>query len=518
MALYPKTHAARRGRTRTRVLMKQSSAAAVCLLLGGCTLGPDFHSPAAQIARQYTLPTHATSTTTSQGNGGAAQHFNPGARIAADWYTLFKSPQLDSLIEEALENNPSLAASQASLRQAAYQLEATTGSSLPNVNAGGSAGRQRSNGAQIGLDNPLFNNVFDLYNAHLSLGYDLDLFGLSARKTEAQAARTAYQRDLLRGTRLALIDNVVATTVHYATLRDSLAATRKMVAVAKDQADLLTKQEQAGAVPYADVLRARAQLADTRTRLPPLEHNLAVTRHALAQLVGADPETFQAPSLSLADLRLPRELPVSLSSQLVRQRPDILAAAQHLHAASAEVGIATAELYPNISLSADFGTAANHPGDILKSASEVWSLGASLAAPLFHGGSLRANVKAAKANWENAYDEYRQTVLAAFTQVADVLDAIGQDAESLRAQTQALKANRASLTLMRKQYQAGATDYLDVLDAEQQYNQALLAQIDAVSRRYIDTASLYHALGGGWWNQPNQHHRKEGMPVARAQP
>lgn len=476
-------------------------------LLGACTVGPDFHSPADATAQDYQVAVPDQATASSKGTAGESQSFTVGKPIQSDWYTLFQSPKLNALIQQALANNPSLQSSQASLRQAAHQLEAVTGSDLPDVDVGGDATRQRTNGARLGQNNPLFNNVFNLYNAKVSLSYDLDLFGATARETEAQEARVAYQRNVLRGSMLALVDNVVVTTVRYAALRDRIAITRRIIDAEQDQVNLLNKQENAGSVAYADVLRARAQLANSQAQVPSVRHDLATTEHALAQLVGADPGRFQAPNLSLSDFNLPRDLPVSLSSNLVRQRPDILAAEQMLHAASAEVGVATAHLYPDINLTADLGSAANHTGDLFASPAKVWSLGGSLMAPLFHGGTLRANKKAAKAAWEGSYAQYRETVLSAFTQVADVLDAINQDAATLNAQNHALTANRDSLDLVRKQYQAGAAGYLDVLTAEQSYNQALVAHIRAASQRYMDTASLYHALGGGWWNAPAKQNR-----------
>lgn len=479
-------------------------------LLSACALGPDFQSPADVSAQDYTVQAPKDATVSSHGPAGGAQSFAPGQPIAADWYTLFQSPALNSLIHQALVNNPSLAASQASLRQAAHQLKAVAGSALPDLDLKAGANRQRANGAPMGQDNPQFNNVFNLYSASVALSYDLDAFGATVRETEAQQAQVDYQRNLLRGSMLTLVDNVVVTTVRYAALRDRLATTQRIIKAEQDQVDLLTKQEGAGSVAYADVLRARGQLADTQAQLPTLRHDLATTKHALARLVGADPGRFQAPEVSLSDLNLPAQLPISLSSELVRQRPDILAAEQLLHAANAKVGVATANLYPRINLSAELGSQANHTDDLFTSPAKVWSLGGSLLAPVFHGGSLRAQRDAAKAAWEQQYAQYQDTVLGAFAQVADVLDAIDQDAAALEAQTRSLDANQESLELVRKQYQAGGAAYLEVLIAEQRYNQAVAAHIDAASQRYVDTATLYHALGGGWWNLPHD----PGGPVA----
>ena len=482
-----------------------ATAALAALSLTACTLGPDFQSPADDLARDYQVSAPEGDTARVDGPGGQAQRFTDGAPIAADWYRLFGSPELNALIRQAMDNSPSLRASQASLRQAAHQLEAVSGSDLPDLDLSGNATRQRSNGARIGQDNPMFNSVFNLYETGLTLSYDLDAFGASDRETEAQVAQVAYTQNLLRGSMLTLVDNVVVTTVRLAALRDRLAASEAIIDLQSDQAALLRDQEKAGSVAFADVLRARAQLADTQAGLPALRHQLAATEHALAQLVGADPSTFEAPPLSLKDLNLPADLPLSLPSELVRQRPDILAAEERLHAANAQVGLATARLYPNLSLTASIGSLANHGDALFEPSAKVWSLGANITAPLFHGGTLRANKKAAEAAWEAEYARYRNTVLGAFVQVADVLDAIERDADALEARDHSLEANRDSLTLVRKQYQAGAADYLDVLSAEQRYNQALLSRIDAIRQRYVDTAALYHALGGGWWDAPQQN-------------
>ncbi len=493
-----------------RQAWKPTLVAATALLLGACTVGPDFHSPADATAEAYQVAVPDSATVSSHGPAGESQSFIVGQPIASDWYTLFQSPQMNALIRQALANNPTLQASQASLRRAAHQLEAVAGSDLPDVDLGAGVSRKRGSGAQLGLDSPMFTgNIFNLYQGSLSLSYDLDLFGVTKRQTEAQEARVAYAQNLLRGSMLTLVDNVVLTTVRYAALNDRLAAMENIISAEQNQVDLLSKQENAGAVTYSDVLRAQAQLADTRAQLPALKHQRAVTEHALARLIGADPGRFQAPPLSLADFQLPASLPVSLSSNLVRQRPDILAAEQMMHAANAEIGVATARLYPDINLTASLGTIANHTGDLFEPPSKIWSVGGSLLAPLFHGGTLRANQKAAKAAWEESYAQYKSTVLDAFTQVADVLDAIQRDAATLKARNAALQANRDSLELVNKQYQAGAAAYIDVLSAEQRYNQAVAAHIEAASQRFADTASLYHALGGGWWNPPagngNEH-------------
>lgn len=459
------------------------------VLLASCTLGPDFHAPGQSIAKQYTLP---------------QQHANLSEDITLrkDWYKLLGSHLLNQLIDNALTNNPTLKAGLARLKAARYQLAATTGSALPDLDLVMGAKRQRANGAQIGIDNPRFNNVFNLFSPQLQLSYDFDLFGHDRRQTEAAKADYIRQTQLYRASRLALVNNLVASVIRYATLSDQIKATQAIIAAETDQVQLLHAKYKMGAINAADLLRAQAQLQQSKAKLPGMRHQQARLRTAIASLIGGDPGSFTLPPLSLSDLSLPTTLPRSLPSDIVQQRPDILAAQAQLHAATARVGVAKANRFPQFQLTASVGSMANRTGDLLTDPSKVWSLGASLFAPLFHGHTLKALSQAAKARLQAANAHYQATVLDAFHQVVDVLNAIQTDTLSVTAQQRALKAANASLELIRKQYKNGAVGYLSVLNAERIANQSQLAYLNAAGQRYLDTTSLYHVLGGGWWNDP----------------
>jgi NodT family efflux transporter outer membrane factor (OMF) lipoprotein len=479
--------------------------AGTALLLTACALGPDFHSPASKVAGHYSLgsskPTAQGNSTNTSEQNGQKQHFSSSLSIRKDWFTLLGSPLLDQLIAQALHDNPDLASSQARLKMARFQLEAASGSNLPELDLVGTARRQRANGAQIGISNPLFNNLFNFYSPQLQLSYDLDLFGASRRKTEAAKAELARQQALFEAGSLALINNLVASVIHYATINDQIAALNAIIQAESEQEQLLSKQQKLGSINQADVLRARAELAQSQAKLPDMLHQQALLRTAIAALVGANPDNFRLPVLSLQNLTLPRDLPLTLPSELVRQRPDILAAEAQLHAATAQVGEAKAHLFPDITLTASLGSAANTTGDLFHSPSAIWGAGGSLFAPLFHGKALRALSHAARAQLEASHAHYQAVVLNAFHQVVDVLNAIEMDGNAVNAQKLARDASRDSMDLIQKQYQAGAVSYLDVLSAERGYNQTQLAWLKAEGQRFVDTAALYYALGGGWWQQ-----------------
>jgi NodT family efflux transporter outer membrane factor (OMF) lipoprotein len=466
--------------------------------LSACAAGPDFQRPSAPADGAYAAPDSRPTVATPVA-GGESQSINTGARVAADWYRLFASPKLDALIEAALKGNPTLDAAQARLRQARDLLDASRGGHGPQLDATLGAARMRANGAPLGLGSQP-GRSFDLYSAGLSLSYDLDLAGAGRRDVEAHAARAEAQRYVLIGTYITLVDNLVVAALEAATLRDRIAATEDITASEQHQLELVQAQQRAGAVSQADVLHASAQLAAVRAGLPGLRQALHARETELAILSGVEPGAFRAPQLSLADFSLPAELPYSLPSDLVRQRPDILAAESSLHAASAEVGIATADLYPHLTLSAGYGASADEGGTLLDPASRTWSIGGGLLAPLFHGGALRAQRDAAVENYNAAYAQYRVTVLAAFGQVTDTLDAVRSDAEALQAQYAARAAAAASRDLAEAQYRHGAAAYLDVLSAEQAFQRADIAYVDALGQRFVDSAGLYHALGGGWWS------------------
>jgi NodT family efflux transporter outer membrane factor (OMF) lipoprotein len=491
----------------TRILNFRMAVLAVIAgaALTGCAVGPDFHTPEAPAATAYTETAMPPETAASPGPGGAAQRLVSGQEIPPQWWELLHSPALDQVIRQALANNPTLAAAQAALRQSRESLSAAYGSSLsPKVDANVSGSHQKITGTAFGEPDRHF-DPFTLYNASVSVSYALDLFGGARRELEALQSQVDFQRFQLEGAYLALTSNVVTTAVKEASLRAQIRATLEISAAQKKQLDLVGRQFQLGGIARSDVLAQRVQLAQTRATLPPLEKELALTRHQLAVLTGRLPaEAADLPEFSLDGLELPQQLPVSLPSSLVRQRPDIRASEELLHAASAQVGVATANLYPQLTLSASFGSETGKLDTLFSPGTAVWNFGGGLLQPLFHGGELSAKRRAAVAAYDQAAAQYRATVLQAFQNVADVLRALDADARTLQAQADAEAAARDSLDLTQKQFQLGAVSYLSLLNAERQHQQTRISLVQAQAARFADTAALFQALGGGWWNREQE--------------
>jgi NodT family efflux transporter outer membrane factor (OMF) lipoprotein len=471
-------------------------------LLSGCAVGPNFRTPAASGSKTYTETPLPAETAAAPGGEAVVQKFVSGQDIPGQWWTMFRSEALDRLIRQALADSPTLAAAQATLREAEENLRARAGTEyFPTVDGNLSATRQKVNGASFGQPGA-GSFIFNLFNASVNVSYALDFFGGGRRELEGLKAQVDYQRFQLEGAYLTLTSNIVTTAVQEASLREQIKATRAILAFQQEQLDLTERQFQMGGAARSDVLAQKAQLAQTRTSLPPLEKQLASARHLLAVLVGKFPGEAGLPQFELSGMQLPVELPVSLPSSLARQRPDIRASEELLHAASAQVGVATANMYPKITLTGSLGSNATQLQDMFTSASSVWSLGAGLLQPIFHGGELKAKRRAAVAAYDQAAALYRSTVLQAFQNVADVLRALEQDAEALKAQTEAELAARESRDLARKQFRLGAVSYLILLNAERQHQQSLIGLVQARSARYADTGALFQALGGGWWNRP----------------
>jgi NodT family efflux transporter outer membrane factor (OMF) lipoprotein len=475
--------------------------AAVCLAMSGCTVGPDFRTPAAPSVTGYTATALPPETASAPVAGGDVQHFAPGQEIPAQWWQLFQSPALDQLIRRALADSPTLAAAQATLRQAQENLRARSGTEYyPGVDASLTGTRQKATGAVFGQ--PGTGGFFyGLYNATVNVSYSLDLFGGGRRELEALQSQVDYQRYQLEATYLSLTANIVTTAVQEASLRTQLKASREIIALQEKQLTLVERQFQLGGAARSDVLAQQAQVAQTRTVLPPLEKALAQTRNQLAVLVGSLPSDASLPEFDLERLHLPQELPLSVPSKLVRQRPDILASEGLLHAAGAQVGVATANLYPQITLSASMGSQAGRLQDLFSPGTSIWSLGAGLMQPVFHGGELTAKRRAAIAAFDQAAAQYRGTVLQAFQNVADVLQALEADARALKAQVDAEKAAADTLDVTQQQFQFGAVSYLSLLNAQRQHQQTRIGLVQAQAARFADSAALFQAMGGGWWNR-----------------
>lgn len=466
-------------------------------LLGGCALGPNFVRPAPPAVDGYTREPHPAATVAADGR---VQHFMPGAALAADWWRLFKSAPLDALVRQAITNNPTLQAAEASLRQSQDNLRAGYGVFFPQIQAGLAASRQRTAPLQEGSQTP--SSIFNLITLSGTISYTLDVFGGERRMVEGLQAQTDYQRYVSQAAYLTLSANVVNTSIARAAYAAQIRATEQLIGLEHQQLHLAAVQFSAGTVPYANVLGVRGLIAANQALLAPLRQQFSQAGHLLATLEGVAPAQANLPNIDLAGLVLPAHLPVSLPSDLVRQRPDILSAEAHMHVASANIGVATAALFPSFSLSGTYGAAGSGLGNLSAASGRFWSIGPSATVPLFQGGSLWYGRKAAIDAYQQAQANYRQAVLGAFAQVADSLKALEHDAEALQAQVDARRTAGEALHLLQANYLAGLVAYPDVLAADVQFHQATLAYLQAVALRHQDTVGLFVALGGGWWNGP----------------
>jgi NodT family efflux transporter outer membrane factor (OMF) lipoprotein len=466
--------------------------------LAACASGPDFERPLSPTDSGYSQT--GTPSVPSVEGAGTEQHFALGREISAEWWKLFRSPDLDQVLTQAIDGNRTLAAATSSLKQAHEAVLVATGGFYPQVDFGASAERQRNNFEAVGIT--VFPpKQFNVYSLGPTVSYTLDVFGQTGREVEQAAALEEAQNYQLQAAYLTLTGSAVTEAVTIASLRAQIKAVEDMLTDDQTNLRLVRDQLNAGTATDLDLQTATAQLATDRTLLPPLRQQLTVARHALTVLVGKTPANWSPPDFDLDALNLPEEVPVSLPSALVRQRPDILVTEAQLHAASAAVGIATAELYPRITLSASVMQEFLKPQNIFDPASNIWSFGGGLTAPLFHGGSLRAQKRGAEDAFQSSLATYEQTVLEAFGQVADLLDALGHDAELLAAEQTAYQAASSALNLTRTSFSLGNATLLQVLDTQRSLQQARLGLARAQAQRYLDTAQLFVAMGGGWWER-----------------
>jgi NodT family efflux transporter outer membrane factor (OMF) lipoprotein len=460
--------------------------------LSGCALGPDFRRPDPPHADRYTLQTLQVEAT-EPGND-SAQHVVLGEQLGRDWWQLFQSDALDDVVKRALTGNRTLVAAASTLAQAQELAAAQAGTLAPQVGVNAGIGRQKYGEEFLGpLTKP---PPFTYFAVGATVSYALDYTGGIARSVEQQYAFAEYQRQQLEAAYLAVTGNAVMQALKVASLRAQIATVEAILDQDRENLKLVHEAFAAGSVSRLDIVAAESQLASDTTLLPPLRQELSLARHTLAIVLGQPPANAALPEFDLTQLALPRHLPVSLPSELAHRRPDILAAEAQLHAATAAVGIANANLYPHINLTASMGQQAANLGHLFDRASNVFSLAGALVAPLFDGGTLRAEQRAAVAAMTASAANYEQTVLVAFGQVADSLQALEHDAEQLDAQAHAQDAARENLDLTRKSYLEGNVGVLQVLDAERLYQQARLGYVRAQSQRYIDTLQLFLALGG----------------------
>lgn len=476
------------------------SSTALALTLSGCAVGPDYHHPEPPVAAITPSPLPPA---TAQA-GGVAQNFVSGADIAGDWWHLYQSPQLNALIEGALKNNPSLAAAQATLLEAEENVRAAQGGLLPSLSGAANVTRAKSSNATTassGLSANTSLPAYTLYNTSLSVSYAPDVFGGTRRQIESLAAQAEYQRWQLEASYLTLTANIVTAAVNEASLAAQIEATQKLIDDEKKLLGILQTQVSLGGVPQAQVLQQQATVAQQEATLPPLQSQLAQARNQLAAYAGEFPGNFHMQDFTLDSLTLPADIPVSLPSAIVAQRPDIAASAAQLHQASANLGVADANMLPQITLSAQIGREALTTGTLFTPQTLLWNLVAGVTQPIFQGGTLTAKRKAALAALQGAGAQYQSTVISAFQNVADALVALQYDADTLNAAQAASDSAAASLQVTQSQYQLGGQPFSAVLTAEVTYQSAVLNAVKARSARLADTAALYQALGGGWWHR-----------------
>jgi NodT family efflux transporter outer membrane factor (OMF) lipoprotein len=467
--------------------------------VSACAVGPDFHKP--------TPPTAAAYRPGKLTLNDQAQRFVKGMDIPGQWWALFHSAQLNALIERALAANPSLEAAQAALRQAREQTYAEEGSFFPTIEGNFTPSRTKTATRSVSIASANGSPYYSLYTAQLEVSYSPDLFGGTRRQVENLVATADQQRFQLEATYLTLTSNLVTACINEASLRDQIEATRQIISLESDLLSVLNRQYALGQIAQVDVLAQQAALAQAKATLPPLQKQLDQQRDALAALIGAPPDRAIPETFRLADIALPANLPVSLPASLVDQRPDVRQAEANLRAASALVGVAIANRLPVLNLTAQGGTQANYFTDMFASGNGFWVIAASLTQPIFDGGTLLHRARAAWAALDQAKAQYRTTALAAFQNVADCLAALQADADSISANAQSEQAAAASLRIVRLQVSLGQIAYLGILNAQQTALQAQISLVQAKASRLADTAALFQALGGGWWNRNDVHVR-----------
>lgn len=466
-------------------------------ILTGCMLGPDFKHPDAPKLKSYTakpLPKHTVATSAP---GGKSQTYVINRDIPVAWWELFHNKDISALVERGIAQSPTMAAAQAALTNAQETLNAQIGNSLfPAFNANVGGERQRA-GVNLG---PSPGDVFNTFNANVSVTYTLDVFGGARREIEALAAQVDYQQFNLIATYLTLTSNIVITSLNLASITAQIGATHDLIKAAEAELALMKQQYQLGAIPLTNLLAQQTLVDQTKATLPPLQQQAIQAEHALAVLIGGYPDT-DIPHLVLNKIHLPKAIPVSLPANLVRQRPDVRGAEALLHAASAQIGVATANLFPQFNLSAADGWSSGVASSLFTPSTKIWNLAGQITQPIFHGGALFATRRAAIAAYDQAGAQYQQTVLQAFQNVADTLRALANDARTFQAQKAAEIAAQKNLVITRQQFALGGVSYINLLSAEQSYQQTRISSIQAQASRYVDTATLYQALGGGWWNR-----------------
>jgi NodT family efflux transporter outer membrane factor (OMF) lipoprotein len=492
------------------------AATLAAMLLSSCAVGPDFVQPSAPDVDRYTREPLASRTSSTDAKFGQSQHFVNGRDIPAEWWQLFHSPQLNALIQKALVANPNLQSTLAALRAAKESVYAQYGKYFPLVQANFSPTRQLVPPA---ISSQLANgdNLYNLFTAQVLVTYTFDTWGLNRRTVESLQAAADSQRFQIEAAYLTLIGNVVVAAVQEASLRAQIDATNRLIDINTRMLVILRNQLKTGYENRIDVAAQEAQLAQTVATLPPLRKALAQQRDLLAALAGRFPSQEPTETFRLADLRMPVDLPVSLPAQLIEQRPDVRSAEEQLHSASALIGVAIANMLPNLSISAGSGYTSTTVGSLFTGPALFWNVAGNATQPLFDGFTLLHEERGAQAAYRQAAWSYRSTVIGAFQNVADSLRAIQNDADALKAAREFEKAAKVSLTLSQQQMQTGQANILFLLNAQQTYEQAVLQVVQAQAARVSDTAALFVALGGGWRNRVGPPAPEQTLDVATGQ-
>jgi NodT family efflux transporter outer membrane factor (OMF) lipoprotein len=475
---------------------------AAATLVAGCAVGPDFHPPDAPTVDRYSREAMARRTTSVDVAGGASQKLVRDMDIPGKWWELFRSRGLNALIERSLKANPSLDAAIAALRQADENVHAQEGKYFPLIQANYTPMRQQ---VPQDLSTPLSSGatpvIFNLHTAQVLVSYTLDVWGLNRRTVESLRAMEDSQRFQVEAAYLTLTSNVVAAAIQEASLREQITATQKLIEINSTMLTLMKRQLETGYENQIDVAAQEAQLAQVKATLPPLQKQLAQQRDLLTALAGRFPSEEIPEKFELASLHLPRDLPVSLPSKLIEQRPDVRSSQELLHSASASVGVAVANMLPNLTVSANWGYSATALPNLIAPGNQFWTLAGSATQPIFDGFTLLHEKRAAEDAYDQAAATYRGTVIGALQNVADTLRALTADADALKATVEWEHAAKVSLDLTRQQMQTGYINFLLLLVAEQAYQQAVIAVVQARAARLADTVALFQALGGGWWNR-----------------
>ncbi|MDE1194838.1 MAG: efflux transporter outer membrane subunit [Pseudomonas sp.] len=457
-------------------------ALSLALLISACSVGPDFQAPTPGTSQHYDQ--QAEQRLAQNGDTTGSQHIELGKSVSGNWWTTFKSPRLDQVMRRAIDGNLELVAADATIRQAASSVAAAEGALYPQVDFAAQGGRQKTHNApETSVDN--------FYAIGPRVSFDLDVFGGNKRRVEQQAAFAELQKHRYEAAWLTLTGDVSSQAILIASADAQMAAVQNLLANDEKNLKLVRMAQQSGSTTQIDVSLAETRLAQDRTLLPPLAQQRDSARHALAILTGKGPGDWTAPEFDFAEFVLPANVPVSLPSETAHNRPDVRQAEAELHMASAEIGIATANLYPHVELSAALAQSASGNGG-----AALWGLAAGLTAPIFSGGTLEAERQAAVDGYKATLAGYQQTVIKSFGQVADTLQAINHDAEQFQAQDDALRSAETSLRLNQQAYAQGENSILQVLEAERAYEQALLGQIRVKTAQYLDTVRLFVALGG----------------------